>query len=69
MALYKHQTSTSSSPPETPQTPLTPHEFQSTFSSIPIQQSSQIQFDNNHTNENHIEFDMITNGNDDDDDD
>jgi len=61
MALYKHQTSTGSSPPETPQTPLTPHEYQTTFSSIPIQQTSQIQFDNNDTNENHIEFHMITN--------
>src|SRR5689334_9031326 len=59
MALYKHQTSTSSSPPETPQTPLTPHAYQSTFSSIPIQQSSQIRYDNNDINENHIEFDII----------
>jgi hypothetical protein len=42
MAIYKHQTSTGSSPPETPQTP---HDYQSTFSSIPIRQSSQIQFD------------------------
>jgi len=53
MALYKHQTSSGSSPPETPQTPLTFHDFQSTFSSIPIHQTSQIQFD------------MITNENDD----
>jgi len=66
MAIYKHQTSTGSSPPETPQTSLTPHDYQSTFSSIPpIQQTSQIRYDNNDTNENHIEFDMITNGNDD----
>lgn len=65
MALYKHQTSTNSSPPETPQTPLTPHDYQSSFSSIPIQQSLQLQFDPNDTNENHSEFDMITDGNDD----
>ena len=28
MAIYKHQTSNGSSPPETPQTPLTPHDYQ-----------------------------------------
>ncbi len=65
MAVYKHQTSTNSSPPETPQTPLTPHDYQSTFSSIPIQQTLQLQFDTHDINEDHTEFDMITNGNDD----
>jgi hypothetical protein len=50
MAIYKHQTSTGSSPPETP---LTSHDYQTIFSSIPIHQTSQIQFD------------MITNENDD----
>jgi len=64
MALYKHQTSTSSSPPETPQTPLTPHAYQSTFSSIPIQQTSQLQYNHNDIHENPTEFDMITHGND-----
>jgi hypothetical protein len=59
MAIYKHQTSTGSSPPETPQTPLTPHDFQSTFS---MQQSSQIQFD---SNEHPMEFDILANENDD----
>lgn len=54
MAIYKHQTSNGSSPPETPQTPLTPHDYQSTFSLISTQQTSQIQFDNNDTNENDV---------------
>ena len=58
MALYKHQNSTGSSPPETPQTP---HDYQSAY----MHQSSQIQFDNNDINENHIEFDMIPSENDD----
>jgi hypothetical protein len=65
MVRYKHQTSTGSSPPETPQTPLTPHDYQLTFSSIPIQQTSQIQYNHDDINENPTEFDMITNGNDD----
>ncbi|CAF1028295.1 unnamed protein product [Adineta steineri] len=65
MAIYKHQTSTGSSPPETPQTPLTPHDYQSTFSSLPIQQSLQLQFDTNDTNDNYSEFDILTNGNND----
>ena len=62
MALYKHQASTGPSPPETPQTPLTPHDFQSAFSSIPMQQSSQIQFD---PNDEHLEFDMLAHETDD----
>ncbi|CAF1331048.1 unnamed protein product [Rotaria sp. Silwood1] len=41
MAIYKHQTSTSTSPPETPQTPLTPHDYQPLFSSTSIQQQQQ----------------------------
>lgn len=57
MAIYKHQTSTSSSPPETPQTPLTPHDYQSSYNSICQQKTLQI-------NDNHMEFDMINNEND-----
>jgi hypothetical protein len=63
MALYKHQTSTGSSPPETPQTPLTPHDYQSTFSSL--HQTSQLQFHPNDLHENPTEFDMINNVHDD----
>jgi hypothetical protein len=62
MAIYKHQSSTGSSPPETPQTPLTPHDYPPTFSSIPMPQSSQIQFD---PNNNQMEFDMLANENED----
>jgi hypothetical protein len=77
MAVYKHQTSTSSSPPETPQTPVTPHDLQSIYSSSSIQQHPQLQqmllqqeqhnfsaYDHNgDTSENLNEFDMITGGN------
>ena len=76
MAIYKHQTSTSSSPPETPQTPLTPHDYPPTYSTSSIQQHPQLQqlllqqpqqtfnsYDNGDTSENGTEFDMITNGN------
>jgi len=76
MAMYKHQTSNGSSPPETPQTPLTPHDYPSTYSSSSIQQHPQLQqlllqqpqqdfnsYDNGDTSENATEFDMITNGN------
>lgn len=61
MARYKHQTSTSSSPPETPQTPLTPHDYQTTFTSIPMQQTpSQIQFDPlDDIQDEHLGFDML----------
>ena len=38
MAIYKHQTSNGSSPPKTPQTPLTPHDYQPTYSSSTLQQ-------------------------------
>lgn len=65
MALYKHQTSTGSTPPQTPQTPLTPHDYQSTFSSISLQHSSQLSFDPNDTNDDPLEFDMLTNDHDD----
>jgi hypothetical protein len=41
MAIYKHQTSNGSSPPETPQTPLTPHDYQPIYSSSSIQQQQQ----------------------------
>lgn len=61
MALYKHQTSTGSSPPETPQTPLTLHDYQSTFTSLPIQQSMQLQYD---LNENPSDFDLMADGDD-----
>jgi hypothetical protein len=67
MAIYKHQTSTGSSPPETPQTPLTPHDYQGTFTSISIPQMLQQQ-ENFHSfdpMDNHSEFDMITAENDD----
>jgi hypothetical protein len=77
MALYKHQTSNGSSPPETPQTPLTPHDYQPTYGSSTIQQQQrhpQLQqlllqqpnytaYDNGDTSENPGEFDMITGGN------
>ncbi|CAF1211403.1 unnamed protein product [Rotaria sordida] len=43
MAIYRHQTSTSTSPPETPQTPLTPHDYQPIFSSSSIQQQQHSQ--------------------------
>ncbi|CAF0742338.1 unnamed protein product [Adineta steineri] len=72
MAIYKHQTSNGSSPPETPQTPLTPHDYPPTYSSSSIQQHSQLQqlllqqpqsfnsYDNGDTSENPAEFDMIS---------
>lgn len=41
MALYKHQTSTNSSPPETPQTPVTPHDYPSNYSSSTMQAQHQ----------------------------
>jgi hypothetical protein len=79
MALYKHQTSNGSSPPETPQTPLTPHDYQPTYASSTIQQQQQQRhpqlqqlllqqpnytaYDNGDTSENPGEFDMITGGN------
>jgi hypothetical protein len=78
MAIYKHQTSNGSSPPETPQTPLTPHDYQPTYSSSSIQQQQQHpqlqqlllqqqqnfnSYDNGDTTENPNEFDMITSGN------
>ncbi|CAF2034144.1 unnamed protein product [Rotaria magnacalcarata] len=76
MAIYKHQASTNSSPPETPQTPLTPHDFQPLYSSSSMQQQhSQLQhilqqqhqqnfnsYDNGDTSEHPTEFDMITGG-------
>ncbi|CAF3293585.1 unnamed protein product [Rotaria socialis] len=76
MAIYKHQTSTNSSPPETPQTPLTPHDFQPLYSSSSMQQQhSQLQhilqqqhqqnfnsYDNSDTSQHPTEFDMITGG-------
>jgi hypothetical protein len=43
MALYKHQTSTGSSPPETPQTPLTPHDYQPNYSTPTSIQQQQHQ--------------------------
>ena len=66
MALYKNQTSTSSSPPETPQSPSTPHDFPSNphpnlHSHLPQVFQSQ-DFHPFDINENHVEFDMITNG-------
>jgi hypothetical protein len=77
MALYKHQASNGSSPPETPQTPLTPHDYQPTYASSSIQQQQQHpqlqqlllqqpnynSYDNGDTSENPGEFDMITGGN------
>jgi hypothetical protein len=78
MAIYKHQTSNGSSPPETPQTPLTPHDYQPTYSSSSLQQQQQHpqlqqlllqqqqsynSYDNGDTSENPTEFDMITGGN------
>ena len=42
MENYKHQTSGSSSPPETPQTPLNPHEYPGAYS-LPSQQHPQLQ--------------------------
>lgn len=43
MALYKHQTSTGSSPPETPQTPLTPHDYPPSYSTMQVQQQQHPQ--------------------------
>ena len=56
MAFYKTQTSTSSSPPETPRTPSTPRDYH-TLISMPMQTPSQIQFD---PQDEHAEFDMLT---------
>ncbi len=79
MAMYKNQTSNGSSPPETPQTPLTPHDYQPTYSSASIQQQQHPQlqqlllqqqqqqnfnsYGNGDTSEHPAEFDMITGGN------
>jgi len=78
LAIYKHQTSNGSSPPETPQTPLTPHDYQPTYSSSNIQQQQHPQlqqlllqqqqqnfnsYDNGDTTENPSEFHMIQGGN------
>lgn len=77
MALYK-QTSSGTSPPETPQTPLTPHDYQPIYaSSLQQQQHPQLQhilqqqhqqnfnsYDNGDTSENPTEFDMMTGGHD-----
>ena len=76
MAIYKSQTSTSASPPETPQTPIAPHDYRPIYSSPSIQQQPQHQHphlqqllqqqqsfsshDNGDTSENLTEFDMIT---------
>lgn len=65
MAVYKNQTSTSSSPPETPQTPLTPHDYPSNSlgAHAHIQQVfPQQDFHAFDINDNHVEFDMITDG-------
>jgi HMG (high mobility group) box len=45
MALYKHQAPPGSSPPETPQTPVTPHDYPSNYSSstMQVQQHPQLQ--------------------------
>ncbi len=43
MAIYKHQTSSGSSPPETPQTPLTPHDYQPNYSTPTSIQQQQHQ--------------------------
>ena len=43
MALYKHQTPNGSSPPETPQTPLTPHDYPPNYSTMQVQQHPQLQ--------------------------
>ncbi|CAF1591782.1 unnamed protein product [Rotaria sp. Silwood1] len=63
LALYKHQSSTNMSSPETPSTPSTSHDNHLTSSTITIQQSSNIQFDNNDINENQITFNTIKNEN------
>ncbi len=74
LAIYKHQTSNGSSPSETPQTPLTPHDNPSNYSSSSIQQHPQLQqlllqqqnfnsYNNGDTSENTNEFDMITSRN------
>lgn len=73
LAIYKHQTSNGSSPPETPQTPLTPHDYQPAYSQPPSQQQHpQLQqilqqqtfssYDNGDTIEPPTEFDMIAGG-------
>lgn len=75
LAIYKHQTSTNTSPPETPQTPLTPSDFQPIYSSSSIQQQqhSQLQhilqhtqnfasYDNGDTSENPTDYDMMSRG-------
>ena len=76
MAVYKHQTSAGSSPPETPQTPLTPHDYPPSYSTstMQVQQHPQLQqlllqqqnfhvYDTGDTPENLVEFDMLTSGN------
>lgn len=65
MARYKHQTSISSSPPETPQTPLTPHDYQTTLTSLSMPTPSQIHFDALDVQDEHLGFDMLTNETDD----
>ena len=73
MAIYKNQTSSSASPPETPQTPIAPHDYRPIYSSSSIQQQPQhshlqqllqqqsfSSYDNGDTSENPTEFDIIT---------
>jgi hypothetical protein len=65
MAIYRNQTSTSSSPPETPQTPLTPHDYPTNSMETHTHLQQIFQQQDFHTfdmNENHVAFDMITNG-------
>ena len=42
MAAYKNQTSINSSPPETPQTPLTPSKFSNSYSTVSQQQPQHV---------------------------
>lgn len=79
MAAYKHQASNGSSPPETPQTPLTPHDYQAAYSAASVhaqQQHPQLQqlllqqqqhsfstYDNGDTSENPHEFDLLADDN------
>lgn len=58
MAFYKTQTSMSSSPPETPRTPSTPRDYH-TLLSLPMQTSSEIQFDPIDPEDDPGEFDML----------
>lgn len=65
LALYKNQTSTSSSPPETSPSPPTPHDFPSNNHPIHSHLNQVFQSQDFHPfdmNENHVEFDMMTNG-------